>query len=108
MGTSEICGACEAGYHEACRGRHQPCACHATHLCGSEPPADDPQPTADELLATVAECERRRLELLAELKRNGERHGAAVAALVAAVGQGEAAARLGVSRQQVWRLARGH
>lgn len=62
-------------------------------------------PAPDVLLATVADCEARRLELLAELKANGERHAEAVRQLVIAVGAPEAGRLLGVSRQQVWRLA---
>jgi hypothetical protein len=59
------------------------------------------------LLAAVADCEARRLELLAELKANGERHAETVRQLADAVGASEAGRLLGVSRQQVWRLARG-
>jgi hypothetical protein len=45
--------------------------------------------------------------LLAELKANGERHAETVRQLADAVGASEAGRLLGVSRQQVWRLARG-
>lgn len=58
------------------------------------------------MLAAVAACETRRLELLEELRVNGVRHAAAVRALVAEVGVVEAGRLLGVSRQQVWRLCR--
>lgn len=113
MNDIKVCGACAGGYHEACRTRHEPCACRATHLCGSSAQTIDEIRVealtlleASHLLMAVESCEARRLELLEEIRVNAERHRGAVRALVDAVGEGEAARLLGVSRQQVWRLAR--